>query len=339
MPRVGPCLSTLLLLAALPAQKSKQTAETDPERVRVAIANWLASQQDDQALLDKTVAVILTEPTTGLRELGAQMTAMQKIGSGATTRAVRSLATHCALEFLRQQIAAEMVFVGQYAPLQPLQPFVAELFFGLLLQTPDWYPDTHRIQLVAPLRELQPTRPAPALVDAIVTIVKNEAIEPHDLRLALACMLWQWGDKAPARAELDRLQQESGEGEPEDRIDALRRLREVWYSLRDHKQAAAVHQGMRVMAERGQIALTPTDWYSAACSFALSGQVVAGLEALGKCAELQASPDVDKSLKLARKLFDKDPEIDALRGDARFAKIVEQAFPGPAREPGAGKGR
>ncbi|MBK8099173.1 MAG: hypothetical protein IPK26_18855 [Planctomycetes bacterium] len=336
---VGQWLSTLLLLAVVSAQEPKQPAAADPERVRIAIAAWLASQQDDQGLLDQTVAVILAEPTIGLRELGAQVTGIGKTTSAAKTRALRSLATHCALEFVRQQVAAELVFVGQYAPLQPLQPFVGELFFGLLLQTPDWYPDTHRIQLVAPLRELQPTRPAAAIADAVVAMVRNEVIEPHDLRLALACMLWQWGDKVHARAELDRLQQESGEGGPEDRIDALRRLREVWYSLRDHKQAAAVHQGMRVMAERGKIALTPTDWYSAACSFALSGQVVAGLEALGKCAELQASPDVDKSLKLARKLFDNDPEIDALRGDARFAKIVEQAFSGPAREPGAGKDR
>lgn len=332
MPRVGPCLPTLLLLAALPAQEPKAPVVADPERVRSAIAAWLVSQQDNQTLLDKSVAVVVAEPVVGLRELGTQLTAAAKAGP-ATTRALRSLATHCALEFLRQQVAAEMVFSGQYAPLQPLQPFVGELFFGLLLQTPDWYPDTHRLQLVAPLRELQPTRPAAAIVDAVTAIVRNDAIEPYDLRLALACMLWQWGDKEHARAEIDRLQQESGEGEVEDRIDALRRLRELWYALRDHRQAVVVHQGMRAMAERGKVALTPTDWYSAACSYALSGQVAPGLDALARCAELQASPFVDKSLKLARKLFEQDPEIAALRAEARFTTIVEQAFPPTPREP------
>ncbi len=38
------------------------------------------------------------------------------------------------------------------------------------------------------------------------------------------------------------------------------------------------------------------------------------------------SDRVDSSLKLERSLFDKDPDIRAVRGTQRFERIVEKAF-------------
>ena len=72
--------------------------------------------------------------------------------------------------------------------------------------------------------------------------------------------------------------------------------------------------------------MRPIAWYSAACVHALHGNVERGLEALERCARMHASPDLDRSVRLERSLFEKDPEIALLREDKRFAVLLKLAF-------------
>jgi hypothetical protein len=48
--------------------------------------------------------------------------------------------------------------------------------------------------------------------------------------------------------------------------------------------------------------------------------------------ELQAASDVDQSIKLPRKLFEQDPEIELLRKAPEFAGLLARAFPKRAAE-------
>ncbi|HEX5054615.1 MAG TPA: hypothetical protein VFZ65_22755 [Planctomycetota bacterium] len=317
------------LLAACAAvfggEAPAQTTPVDPkatESVAQAVERWLASDQASRETLDETVKVLLQDPEVGFARLARLLPAADEAPADARSKGVHGLVTHAALEFLRRQYAREVVYVGQYAPLLQVRPYVTDWLFGLLLATPEWYPSTHRVRLVRPLRELQPAAPDAARVDQVIAIVENAAIEPEDLRRSLACMLWQWGRQEFARPFLEDLQRASTEGDAEDRVRVLLELADLQYELRDYRSSAATHRSVLVLATSARIPLRPATHYSCACVHALVGDVERGIAALQRCAELQTSPDVDRSLKLKRSLFETDPEIDALRHDERFAAIL-----------------
>jgi hypothetical protein len=331
-------LRRLMLRSALPmavalvhgatiAQAEQPARDDRAKRVAAAAEKWVASEQSSQELLGATVKVLLEEPVLGIRWLGDNLPAALADRTELRSKGVTALATHVALEFVRREASCGMVFAGQYAPLQPMQPFVGDLFFQLLLDTPDWYPDTHRIQLVPPLRDLQPTLPDEGRVEQVVAIATDEAIEPEPLRTALACMLWQWGRKQYVQPTLDRLLRDSTEGDAEDRIVVLLQLAELQYRLREYRASAATHLSVQRLASTANRPLRPNDWYSAACVHALTGHVERGIEALQMCEKLQNAPGTDSSHKLERKLLEKDPEIAVLRNDPRFAAIFAAMFP------------
>ena len=314
-----------------------QDGSQDSAAFRKAVAAaeaWIATDQTSEELLQKAVTALLVEPTPGIRWLGEKLPKALEARTEVRSKGFIALATHVCLEFLKRGNSSGMVYEGQFAGLKPLQPFVSDLFFELLLDTPNWYPETHRIQLVPALRDLHMTAPSAARVEGVIAIVDNAAIEPDPLRQALACMLWQWGRKEYAQVWIDQLQRENVEGDTEDRVRTQLLLADLQYRLREYRLSAATHRSLELMAEKSHYPLKPTDYYSAACVWALSGNVDRGIEALGKCAALQAAPGTDSSHKLERKLFEKDPEIAALRADSRFAAIFAKMFPDDPGEKG-----
>jgi hypothetical protein len=312
----GLCSATL---AALASSASAQAAPAAVER-------WLASDQVSRPLLDEAVQALLVDPQAGFAWLGGKLAGAKT--EQAVDKGVESLVVHCTLEFVRRQRKSGMHFEGQYAPLRAVQPMAGEFLFGLLLDTPDWFPHTHRVHLVRPLRDLQPAPPAEPRLQRVMALAADAAREPEDLRRALAAMLWSWGHKEPAKEHLTGLLLQSADGDPADRVRALGELAAFQYELLDYRSAAATHRSLAALATSSGIALKPIDLYSAACVHALVGDVERGIAALQRCALLLASPDVDSSHKLARELFDNDPELAPLRRDPRWRGIVEQAFGG-----------
>ena len=323
------------LAAALAAGVTAQ--QRSAERVAEAAEKWLATDHTSEELLEKTVAELMVDATAGIAWLGKRLPDALRAPGEPRSKGLQALATHVALDFLKKQTASEYVCAGQYDALKPLQPFVGDQFFSYLIDTPDWYPDTHRIHLVPALRDLQPTLPSEAHVESLIALAENDA-ETDDLRVAIGCMLWQWGKKQFVQPQLDKLQKASAEGDAEERVRALLELAELQYQLRDYKAAVTTHKSLQSLAAEARFPLKPTDWYSAACVNALCGNVDRGIEALQRCADLQASPDVDSSHKLQRGTFEKDPEIAVLRADPRFAAIFAKAF-GGAKAPGPATGR
>jgi hypothetical protein len=334
--------SGLFLVAALQlpvvAQEAPVAAPDVPlggvAGVASAVEKWLQSDQVSEKLESKTVAAVLQQRTVGLQWLGQKLEAALKAPDTQRSKGLRSLSTKVTLEFLRQAQESGMVFVGQYDPLSALQPLANDLLFGLLLETPDWYPFTFRDRLVAPLRDLQLKLPGAARVDGIVAMIKNQQ-EPTDLRNALAAMMAQWGRTEYADAVVKQLTAATTEGDGEDRVQATLQLADYYNVLRDYKRSAQAHRTAQALAKGAGVRLLPIAWYAAACVHALNGNVERGMEALQTCASMLASPDLDRSLRLERKLFEQDPEISLLRKDERFAAVLRLAFgEAPAAESG-----
>jgi hypothetical protein len=329
--RSAPCLALPLAVALCtgraPAQDEAARDQSPGQKAIAAAEAWIATDQSSTEMLGKTVSALLVSPEDGIHWLATELPTALKVRTELRSKGVIALATHVALEFLKRGNASGMVYAGQFLGLQPLQPFVGDLFFMLLLETPDWYPETLRIQLVPALRDLQPQAPDAARLDGVIALVENVEIEPEPLRLALACMLWQWGRREFAQASIDRLQRENTEGDIEDRVRTMLELADLQYRLREYKASAATHRSLESMAESAHYPLKPTDYYSAACVLALSGNVERGIAALEKCAAIQTAPGTDSSHKLERKLFEKDPEIAPLRADPRFAVLFAKLFP------------
>jgi len=301
-------------------QKAEQLA-----KIKQAAEKWLATDQTSEAMMAKTVFTVLDDPKVGLAWLGKQLPAIDKAPNTPRSKGLRTLCTQATLEFLRRTGKADMVFVGQYNDLLLVQPFASEFLFQLLLETPDWYPFTFRVRLVPAVRDLQLRLPAVERVDGIVQLIKNEQ-ESEGLRNALAAMMAQWGRPEHADAVIKRLRAATMEGDGEDRVDATLVLADYYNLLRDYKNAARAHRTAQALAKGANVELRPIAWYSAACVHALHGNVERGLEALERCARMHASPDLDRSVRLERSLFEKDPEIALLREDKRFAVLLKLAF-------------
>lgn len=305
----------------LPAQQDAGVAAAQK-----AVGAWLQSGMADEELLGKTVKAVLDGGDGALGWFGGEL-AVATDPAAARTKGLQAVATHVCLDFVKRAVKSEMVFAGQYRPLQPLMPFVGRLFLLLLLETPDWYPDTFRAQLVPPLRDLYPQSPGQREVLGMIAMVRNVDIEPENLRVQLSLALFQWGHPEFIQPVLDRWRQASGDGDASDRVEALRMLADLQYQLRQYGESAATHRQMELMAENGSVPLWPADYYASACVHALSGDRDKALDEFERCVERQTSGTVDSSLHLDKKVFERDPEIQSLRGTERFEKAMLKAFP------------
>ena len=210
--------------------------------------------------------------------------------------------------------------------LKQLQPKVGEFYLGLLINTPDWFPDTRRIDVVPAIRDLYPTSPGEAVQEQIKKIASNEDIEPQGLRITLQYALAQWGDRSLVKDHINELNARAQSKDAEISMLAHKELAAVYYMMRDYLTAARMHRVFLTKAEAEAHYLVPVDYYNAACCMSLSGDLGSALNLIQRCLKLNTSDRVDDSVKLSRKLFDNDPEVRAVRKTERFRKLVAAAF-------------
>lgn len=332
---------TNVALLALVASHAfaQQSSTQDPappspqfEAAQAAAERWLADGQDRDVDVEKVVAQLACDRKAAIAWLATQLAQTDVQAKTPRSRALLSLATLVALDFVTWQRATNMVFVGQYDGLQPLQPFVTDRFFELLLAPPPWFSIDRRVHLVAPLRDLQLRTPPAERLEAVLRIVENERQEPTDLRRALTAALWQWGTREPGQRIVAELQQGIADGTAEDRVRASLELADFYVLLREYKRAANLYRTAQALSKNLGVPLRPVAWYAAACVHALLGEQELGLQAIERCAELLADPNLDVSWRLERKALETDPELAALRKDPRFAAAMAKAFAKPADE-------
>jgi len=325
----------LALSAVLTAQGQGGAARpAHRQSAAAAIEKWLASEHDSADLMAATVATVC-DAEDGLVVLGALQDRLVDASSGPRSKGLRSLFVKVALEHLRRTHKSDMTFVGQYRGLRPLQPWLDPFLFGLLLDTPEWYPLTFRVRLVPAIRDLSPKLPSADRVEAILALVDDER-EPVALRRGLAALLWRWGKKSSAQRFVRELRMATAEGDGEDRVHATLQLADYFNTLQDYRSAASAHRAAQALARGAGVELLPVAYYSAACVHALLGDKERGIEALQRCAEMHASPNLDSSRRLKRELFEEDPEIALLRTDDRFAGLLKLAFGGRSDDDEAG---
>ncbi|MCA8963322.1 MAG: hypothetical protein H6838_02790 [Planctomycetes bacterium] len=328
MSRSSPVLAAALLVGGFVSAQEEQAPMQDPVAVCGKVAEaWLAGDQASQPELEKVVRALFVDRAAGLKWLAAQVPAAVAAPSAPRSKGVMTLVTHEMLEFLKREHASEWRYAGQFEPLAVLQPVVGEQLFRLLLDTPEWYPNTHRVELVPALRDLQAKPPSPGRFAAVKAIADNAELEPIGLRRALAGLLWQWGDKSCAQSWLDELQANTVDGDAEDRVVAMLELAEFQYQLRDYAGSARTHRAMQSMAKAAGVPLKPVDYYGSACVHNLSGQRERALDQLRTCLQLLAADNLDSSHKLSRELFEKDPEIAALREDPEIVALIDRVLP------------
>ena len=314
-------------------QQTEQQQPAQAPQFTAAVDAWLESDTGNQVLLERATAGILNDETAGLAWLGGRLRE-PPAGNERAQKRLRDLGTDVLLGVIEDRRKSDMVFRGQYQALRALEPFATQRLFELLLQSPDWFDSRRRIHLVPAIADLQLQPPAPPVLLGITDVIADADREPDDLRRSLSCLVWQWGRKEHVQARAASLREASAEGDAEDRVFALRQLADLWYRVQEYPKAANTHAAMTALATKGKLTLSPTDWYWGACYEALCGHVDAGLDALSHCADLLASPSTDSSLRLPRRLFERDPEIAPLRADPRFRAIVEHAFGGGERSEG-----
>ncbi|MFO1032377.1 MAG: hypothetical protein U1F60_14950 [Planctomycetota bacterium] len=318
-----------LLVALLGGVELRAQVPEDPAPIADAIAaaeRWLEDGGDRALDAERIVARLAVDRPATLAWLARLLPEAAKEPGTLRARAIHSLTTMVALDFVQSQRATDMVYAGQYAPLQPLMPFVGERFFELVLATPPWFAFTRRVHLVGPLRDLQPRAPSAERLEAVIRLVENER-EDLVLRRQLSGALWQWGTKEFAQRTLTELQAETTEGAPQQRVHALLELADFHTLLREYRAAANTHLAAQALAKKTDVPLLPVAWYAAACAHGLAGDQKRGLEAFEQLAELLASPNLDPSHRIARKNLDADPELALLRKDPRFAAAMARAFP------------
>ena len=168
------CLCALLLQEPQDPS-SRPTTRKDLAQVKVLLGKWLDREQRSEDLRTEVVEAIGDVGVKAMRHLAVLAAAAREGTDRAKARALDSLICHVGLHWLDRVKKSKMIYAGQYGVLQHLQPMVGEFYLGLVVDTPDWFPDTRRIDVVPAIRDLYPTSPGEAVQEQIKKIASNEA--------------------------------------------------------------------------------------------------------------------------------------------------------------------
>lgn len=312
------------LLAVVPASaQSRPTSRPSYER---AVAQWFDSATADADELAEAVRATLDGDRPAIRHLGARIRIVLAREQPPRDR-VELILRDIALKFLERARASQMFFAGQYEALEPLQPYVGRIYLHLVVDTPDWFPLGFRTSAVAALRDLFVDGPGAEQVAALRRVATAKDLEKPDVRFALACAFAQWGDHELIEPRLVELTRSAGNRRTSDELFFSKQLAFLRYELREYASAATEWADFLRGSETLGESPLPLDYYNAACSMSLAGDVRGALRELEHCVALLRSDATDESHLIDRRLFDTDPELRAVRPTRRFQELVESAFP------------
>lgn len=329
---VSRTLVLLFLSGGVVGQPTKdQSTESGPQsrqvEARKALDAWFAAdpRDRDERSRDKVVAKVMAADLGGLDLLARRSKRADQGEDRKLRTAAQTIVGQVALRWLAKTEKSPARYAGQYADLRRLQPMVGEFYLRLLLDTPQWFPDTRRWQVIPALRDLYPKGPDPETLEQVEIMANNVDVEPEPLRVGLAYALAQWGRRDLIKVKIRALEKQAESKEEEVALLAKRDLAKIHYGIRDYAFGAVAYRQFLRAAESAKM-VYPVNYYNAACCMCLSGDRRSALQFLEKCLAINNSANVDSSMRVKRALFDSDPEINLVRKDPRFVLMVEKAF-------------
>jgi hypothetical protein len=317
----------LLLAAGLPI-----AAQDPPESTIAAIHDWLAADAQQLELRGKAAAAILADGAPAIRYFGRLLRGgpneeLLPAPMRGRRQALESLLHEVALRWLQRDAERGVIHEGRYAPLEPLLPDIGTVYLRFVLDPPAWFPTDQRARVVPALRDLFREPPPGDALARLAGIAKDVDSEPADLRAALAPALAQWGDRSLVEPRIEELARTIASATGDAKLGATKALAELHYELREHREAAAHGVAWLRAAEAAGARILPVEYYNVACYLSLTGDADRAFAELERAVALHLDEKTDPSWRLARRLFDEDPELRALRRSDRFRALREKAFP------------
>lgn len=239
--------------------------------------------------------------------------------------------------YLSEEKATGILFIGQFEPLREFAA-AAPLLEAWAFEAPAGIEDPTAFRY-ASLRALAdfyrdadpgPSEELLAKLDAFAGELDSSLF----LRTEAMYTLAHLGRPKRIEARLAVCERRSASSDFQVRLSALREIAEIHYNLRAYAKAAAAHEQVLDLLRDERIELPAASWptlyYNAACAHALAGDAEKGFprfeQALLAWKRIGSNP---------RAMLDRDRDIDGLRGDPRFARLLDAHFP-PPRETGGG---
>ena len=306
--------------AAEPAPAAKDAAASPAAAKPVEFGD--ATKQ----LMATVVTGSAEEATAALAKLAED----QQVGSAALLRLDergKAILAGCVVSFIRKKMATNALYAGQYDELKDFEPAVGELLRRWAKTAPKDAPSPAQFR-TACLRALRDVVPAEQATDAIRSELRGligtaQKANDEPLFLAAACALHQYGDASvfdKLKAEVEK--QAAGE-DMEKKAAATNTLADLHYQLRKYEDAANYYKTLIDLMEKSgqQPQGITTMIYNTACSLSLAKKTDDAFQYLEKALQTGAT-----GRALSKVMIDEDHDMDNLRTDPRFAKLMEQFF-------------
>ena len=244
----------------------------------------------------------------------------------------RAIFERCLLTTFRKKMQSNAMYAGQYVDLASFQPEATQVLLR-------WAHDTPRDAPILPipdqfssacLRALRDIVPAEQATDAMRKALreiaaKAEADNKNGLFVGAVCALHQYGDPSLFDKVKEGMAKRAASEDAQEKLRATNLLADLHYQLRDYPEAANHYKSLVALLDAaGQTQGLPTMLYNTACTLSLSKNLDESFQYLERA--LQA----DKEKRFGRGMLDDDQDLNNLREDPRFAKILEQFFGKPA---------
>jgi len=280
--------------------------------------------------IKKTMAEVVAGPTDQAKAALAGLVDQQEAGAAALARLEergKAIYARCVASFLRTKMATNAIYAGQFADLRDLQPEVSDTLLTWAQDPPKdaFSPDQFRTACVRALRDVLPTEQATDATRKGLRAVaqKAQAAGNQTLFLTTVCALHQYGEPTFFDKIKEGIEKQAASDDEQQKLGATNTLAELYYQLRQYDVAAGHYKTLVGLVEKtgkGTENLATTI-YNTACSLSLAGKTDEAFEYLDKALKLGA-----KTRQLSKVMLDEDHDMNPLRSDERFKKLIEQHF-------------
>ncbi|HEX5051711.1 MAG TPA: hypothetical protein VFZ65_08070 [Planctomycetota bacterium] len=273
-----------------------------------------------KALMTTVVKGSAEEAKDAVAKLATETEALTRLAERGTAILEQGLAS-----LISKRVATNALFAGQYEDLKDFEPAAGPLLLRWSAKAPTGVSDAPSFS-TACLRALRDIVPADKGTDEMRAALRDVAEKSQHARrqqafLTAACALHQYGDTSLFDGIKADVEKQLASESVEAKTAANNTLAELYYQLRDYENAANHYKALLDIIEKQpqQPDGVTTLIYNTACSLALAKHIDESFQYLEKALTAKGG-------QLSKAMIDSDHDMDNLRADPRFAKLIEQHF-------------